>query len=144
MSLEWTGRGPGVVMHVRCPERLPEELYRQVLEQMGELLPVVQALPPTAALADLRGALRYHGATASHLGEMLRLRTVSRFGADVRVGIGPTRSRQVRGFLKASDRELAGHLRSRRRSCSRLRQQGLTACARESRVPVPARARARA
>ncbi|WP_331724030.1 hypothetical protein [Streptomyces sp. NBC_00005] len=90
MSLEWTGRGPGVVMHVRCPQRLPEELYRQVLEQMGELSPVVQALPPTAALADLRGALRYHGATASHLGEMLRLRTVSRFGADVRVGIGPT------------------------------------------------------
>ncbi|MGW3289436.1 DNA polymerase Y family protein [Streptomyces sp. NPDC001002] len=90
MSPEWTGRRPGVVMHVRCPDRVPEELYWQVLEQMGELSPVVQALPPTAALVDLRGALRYHGATASHLGDVLRLRTVSRFGIDVRVGIGPT------------------------------------------------------
>ncbi|MFJ9250480.1 hypothetical protein [Streptomyces sp. NPDC101776] len=90
MSMEWTGRRPGVVMHVRCPERLPEEVYRQVLEQLGELSPVVQALPPTAALADLRGALRYHGAAAAHLGDVLRLRTVSRYGIDVRVGIGPT------------------------------------------------------
>ncbi|MFJ3899657.1 hypothetical protein [Streptomyces sp. NPDC090083] len=90
MSMEWTGRRPGVVMHVRCPDRLPEEGYRQVLEQMAELSPVVQALPPTAALVDLRGALRYHGATAAHLGDVLRLRTVSRYGIDVRVGIGPT------------------------------------------------------
>ncbi|WP_406126871.1 hypothetical protein [Streptomyces sp. NBC_00989] len=90
MSTKPTGRRPGVVMHVRCPDRLPEETYRQVLEQMRELSPVVQALPPTAALVDLRGALRYHGATASHLGEILRLRTVSRYGVDVRVGIGPT------------------------------------------------------
>lgn len=73
---------------------------------------MVQALPSTAALADLRGALRYHGATASHLGEILRLRTVSRYGVDVRVGIGPTGSRQVRGFLKAQGRELDGHLKA--------------------------------
>jgi DNA polymerase-4 len=79
-----------VVMHVRCQDRLPEELYRQVLEQLAELSPVVQALPPSAALADVRGALRYHGATAAHLGDVLRLRTVSRYGIDVRVGIGPT------------------------------------------------------
>ncbi|MER7841524.1 hypothetical protein ABTY98_37980 [Streptomyces sp. NPDC096040] len=90
MSAESTGRRPGVVMHVRCPDRLPQETYRQVLEQLHELSPVVQALPPTAALVDLRGALRYHRATASHLGEILRLRTVSRYGIDVRVGIGPT------------------------------------------------------
>ncbi|MFI6254366.1 hypothetical protein [Streptomyces sp. NPDC051016] len=90
MSAEWTGRRPGVVMHVRCPDRLPEETYRQVLEQLHELSPVVQALPPTAALVDLRGALRYHGTTAAHLGEILRLRTVSRYGVDVRVGIGPS------------------------------------------------------
>ncbi len=51
---------------------------------------MVQALPPAAALVDLRGALRYHAATATHLGDVLRLRTVSRFGVDVRVGIGPT------------------------------------------------------
>ncbi|MEU1042450.1 hypothetical protein ACFYP4_21520 [Streptomyces sp. NPDC005551] len=83
---------PGVpsVMHVRCPDALPEEAYRQVLEQLSELSPVVQALPPTAALVELRGALRYHGVDARRLGEMLRVRTISRLGVDVRVGIGPT------------------------------------------------------
>jgi DNA polymerase-4 len=49
------------VMHVRCPARLPEESYRQVLEQLADLSPVVQALPPSAALVELKGALRYHG-----------------------------------------------------------------------------------
>lgn len=38
------------VTHVRSPDRLPEEAYRQVLAQIAELSPVVQALPPTAAL----------------------------------------------------------------------------------------------
>ncbi|MEU2340105.1 hypothetical protein ABZ770_44280 [Streptomyces sp. NPDC006654] len=55
MGAESMARRPGVVMHVRCPERLTEETYRQVLEQLHELSPVVQALPPTAALVDLRG-----------------------------------------------------------------------------------------
>lgn len=78
------------VMHVRCPERLPEEVYRQVLEQLAQLSPVVQALPPSAALVELRGALRYHGVDARRLGEVLRIRTISRLGVDVRVGIGPS------------------------------------------------------
>ncbi|MGW3099656.1 DNA polymerase Y family protein [Streptomyces sp. NPDC001102] len=78
------------VMHVRCPDRLGEESYRQVLEQLAELSPVVQALPPTAALVELKGALRYHGTDARHLGEVLRVRTLSRLGVDVRVGIGPS------------------------------------------------------
>ncbi|OIJ68850.1 DNA polymerase Y family protein [Streptomyces mangrovisoli] len=93
MRTQTIGRGPGgpgVVMHVRCPDRVPEEAYRQVLEQLAELSAVVQALPPTAALAELRGALRYHGSEARRLGEVLRVRTISRLGVDVRVGIGPT------------------------------------------------------
>ncbi|WP_440581078.1 DNA polymerase Y family protein [Streptomyces sp. PT19] len=79
-----------VVMHVRCPDRLPEETYRQVLEELAGLSPVVQALPPTAALVDLTGAIRYHGTTAHGLGEVLRVRMISRLGVDVRVGIGPS------------------------------------------------------
>ncbi|MFF4539982.1 hypothetical protein [Streptomyces aureus] len=78
------------VMHVRCPDRLGEDLYRQVLEQMAELSPVVQALPPTAALMELKGALRYHGTDAARLGEVLRVRTISRLGVDIRVGVGPS------------------------------------------------------
>lgn len=37
---------------------------------------------------DLRGALRYHGVDARRLGEVLRVRTVSRLVVDVCVGIG--------------------------------------------------------
>ncbi|MEU6366569.1 hypothetical protein ABZ876_12705 [Streptomyces sp. NPDC046931] len=78
------------VMHVRGPERLPEELYRQLLELLADLSPVVQALPPSCALVELKGALRYHGTDAAHLGEVLRVRSISRLGVDVRVGVGPT------------------------------------------------------
>ncbi|MFF5538541.1 hypothetical protein ACFY71_39850 [Streptomyces cinerochromogenes] len=78
------------VMHVRCPDRLPEEIYRRVLELLAGLSPVVQALPPSAALVELKGALRYHGTDAAHLGEILRVRTISHLGVDVRVGVGST------------------------------------------------------
>ncbi|MFG2636728.1 hypothetical protein ACGFX8_23105 [Streptomyces sp. NPDC048362] len=78
------------VMHVRCPDRLPEEAYRQVLELLAALGPVVQALPPTCALVELNGAVRYHATDAQRLGEMLRVRSICRLGIDVRVGIGPT------------------------------------------------------
>jgi DNA polymerase-4 len=42
---------------VRCPDRLDQEVYRQVLEQLAELSPVVQALARTATLVELKGAL---------------------------------------------------------------------------------------
>ncbi|MFF9809981.1 hypothetical protein ACF1G5_33565 [Streptomyces coeruleorubidus] len=42
---------------MRCPDRLPEATCRQVLDQLAELSPVVQAAP-SAALAELKGALR--------------------------------------------------------------------------------------
>jgi DNA polymerase-4 len=90
MTAERKAREVSTVMHVRCPDRLPQETYRQVLEQLAELSPVVQALPPSAALVELKGALRYHGAGARRLGEVLRVRTISRLGVDVRVGIGPS------------------------------------------------------
>ncbi|MEU0027353.1 hypothetical protein [Streptomyces sp. NPDC006335] len=90
MSADQRRPSVSTVMHVRCPDRLPEESYRQVLEQLSELSPVVQALPPTAALVELKGALPYYGVDASRLGEVLRIRTLSRLGVDVRIGIGPS------------------------------------------------------
>ncbi|MFC8095343.1 hypothetical protein [Streptomyces sp. NPDC057301] len=88
MATDGTAGQVPTVMHVRCPDRLPEQQYRQVLEQLADLSPVVQALPPTAALVELKGALRYHGTDSRRLGEVLRVRTLSRLGVDVRVGIG--------------------------------------------------------
>ncbi|MFF8595194.1 hypothetical protein ACF061_27850 [Streptomyces sp. NPDC015220] len=77
-------------MHVRCPDHLSEDAYPQSLEQLAELSPVGQAVPPSAALVELKGALRYHGTDTRRLGDVLRIRTLSRLGVDVRVGIGPT------------------------------------------------------
>ncbi|MER6784371.1 hypothetical protein ABT330_07015 [Streptomyces sp. NPDC000658] len=90
MTAQSLPAGQSKVMHVRCPDRLPEETYRQVLEEMAELSPVVQALPPTAALMELKGALRYHGMDPRRLGEVLRVRTLTRLGVDLRIGIGPS------------------------------------------------------
>ncbi|MER6349778.1 hypothetical protein ACWC10_25410 [Streptomyces sp. NPDC001595] len=71
-------------------DHVPEETYRQVLEELAGLPAVVQALPPTAALVDLTGSFRYRGTTPYRLGEELRVRTISRLGVDVRLGIGPS------------------------------------------------------
>lgn len=79
-----------VVMHVRCPIGLPERLYREVLELLADLSPVVQAVPPGAALVSLRGALRYHGVGARRLGEVARVRALAHLGVDLRIGIAPT------------------------------------------------------
>ena len=89
-SVDAEAGGVPTVMHVRCPDRLREDVYRQVLELLADLSPVVQALPPTAALVELKGALRYHGSEVQRLGEMLRVRILTRLGVDVRVGIGPS------------------------------------------------------
>ncbi|MGW5371973.1 DNA polymerase Y family protein [Streptomyces sp. NPDC004009] len=85
-----SNKAEATVMHMRCPDRLPEETYRRVLELLAELSPVVQALPPTCALVELKGALRYHGTDAGHLGEILRVRAISRLAVDLRIGVGPT------------------------------------------------------
>ncbi|MFJ3308494.1 hypothetical protein ACIPSA_36715 [Streptomyces sp. NPDC086549] len=97
MNADVTARAVSTVMHVRCPDRVPEETYRQVLELLAGLSSVLQALPPSAVLVGLRGALKYHRVDARLLGEILRIRTISRLGVDVRVGIGrPSPSRRPR------------------------------------------------
>ncbi|MEV1025922.1 hypothetical protein [Streptomyces sp. NPDC050264] len=78
------------VMHVRMPGGLAEPAYREVLELLAEISPVVQALPPGAAVVELRGALRYHGVSAVRLAERARIRCLARLSVDVRIGLAPT------------------------------------------------------
>jgi DNA polymerase-4 len=78
------------VMHVRCPLGVPEPLYRQVLDLLTGISPVVQAVPPGAALVELRGVLRYHGVGPRRLGEIARARAAARWGVELRIGIAPT------------------------------------------------------
>ncbi|MFC1430283.1 hypothetical protein ACEZDB_06355 [Streptacidiphilus sp. N1-3] len=67
------------------------ETYRQVFTVLADLTPVVQALPPYAALLDLTGALRYFDRTPAELAQLLQLKVVARFGIQTTVGIGPNR-----------------------------------------------------
>ncbi|MEU7064873.1 hypothetical protein [Streptomyces sp. NPDC046161] len=78
------------ILHVRCAPALTGEGYREVLELLREFSPVVQALPPRAALVQVGGAQRYFGADAARIAEVVRLRAVARLGTDVRIGVATT------------------------------------------------------
>ncbi|WP_433892529.1 DNA polymerase Y family protein [Streptomyces sp. CA-111067] len=77
------------VLHVRCRQGTGEAGYRALLDLACDVSPVVQVLPPTAALVDVAGALRYWDASPWDLGMRLRLRAAALLGIDVRVGAGP-------------------------------------------------------
>ncbi|MER7108851.1 hypothetical protein [Streptomyces sp. NPDC000229] len=47
------------ILHVRWPRDVDPELYRLLLGLVADVTPVVQALPPSAAVADVSGSLRF-------------------------------------------------------------------------------------
>ncbi|MET9910579.1 hypothetical protein ABZZ74_27905 [Streptomyces sp. NPDC006476] len=60
-----------------------------LLGLLEEFTPVVEALPPDAALADLRGAERYFGRGAVELASVIRVRALALYGVDCVIGAGP-------------------------------------------------------
>ncbi|GHH18331.1 DNA polymerase Y family protein [Streptomyces lanatus] len=60
-----------------------------LLGLLEDFTPVVQALPPDAALADLRGAERYFGRDAVELASVIRVRALAHHGVDCVIGAGP-------------------------------------------------------
>ncbi|MGK5632001.1 DNA polymerase Y family protein [Streptomyces sp. URMC 123] len=76
-----------VRFHPLSSEPLGEEAYEGLLALLGEFTPVVEALPPDAALADVRGALRYFRRDAAQLAELVRVRALARYGADCVIGV---------------------------------------------------------
>ncbi|CAO0825393.1 UmuC domain-containing protein OS=Streptomyces microflavus OX=1919 GN=Smic_78970 PE=3 SV=1 [Streptomyces microflavus] len=67
------------------------EVYRLLLglRRRGPR-PVVQALPPSALVADVSGSLRYFDRDPSGLARMIRTRALARYGLDVKVGVAST------------------------------------------------------
>ncbi|MCC3777631.1 hypothetical protein [Streptomyces sp. UNOB3_S3] len=85
-------------VHFHAPEgALGEGTYDGLLALLAEVTPVVQALPPDAALMEVRGAVRYFGHDPAELAVLLRVRALARYGADCTVGIAanPTLARMV-------------------------------------------------
>jgi nucleotidyltransferase/DNA polymerase involved in DNA repair len=80
-------------MTILCVRFQLPEMYEGALPGLLALLkeftPVVQALPPDGALADLRGAERYFGRSAVELASVIRVRALARYGVDCVIGAGP-------------------------------------------------------
>ncbi|MER6639084.1 DNA polymerase Y family protein [Streptomyces microflavus] len=78
------------ILHVRCPADVDPQVYRLLLGLVAEVTPVVQALPPSALVADVSGSLRYFGRDPSGLARMIRTRALARYGLDVKIGVAST------------------------------------------------------
>ncbi|GKQ36292.1 hypothetical protein [Streptomyces sp. A012304] len=66
-----------------------EAAFPELLRLLEEFTPVVEALPPDTALADLRGAERYFGRGAVELASVIRVRSLALHGVDCVIGAGP-------------------------------------------------------
>ncbi|WP_433343086.1 DNA polymerase Y family protein [Streptomyces sp. CA-253872] len=66
------------------------DLLPALLATVEGLTPLVQALPPDTALADVRGARRYFGRDVAELAALVRVRTLALHGVVCAIGVGPT------------------------------------------------------
>ncbi|MFF7054302.1 hypothetical protein ACFY94_38690 [Streptomyces griseorubiginosus] len=66
-----------------------EAALPELLGLLEEFTPVVEALPPDGALADLRGAERYFKRDAVQLASVIRVRALALHGVDCAIGAGP-------------------------------------------------------
>ncbi|WP_063794890.1 hypothetical protein [Kitasatospora sp. MBT66] len=82
--------GQVTVLHLRC-HRPSFETYRQVFTVLGDVTPVVQALPPDSALLQLAGAVRYFGQSPAELADVLQTRLAGRLGLITTGGLGANR-----------------------------------------------------
>lgn len=75
------------ILYIHFHDLPDEQIYRRLLALLAEYTPVVQALPPDAALADVSGSLRYFGTDATALAERVRARTGGLYGLCSTIGV---------------------------------------------------------
>ena len=75
------------ILYIHFHDLSDEQLYGRLLALLAEYTPLVQALPPDAALADVSGSLRYFGTDATALAERIRARTGGLYGLRSTVGV---------------------------------------------------------
>ncbi|MEU0660788.1 DNA polymerase Y family protein [Streptomyces lavendulocolor] len=79
-----------MILYVRFRlEPMYESLLPHLVALLGEFTPVVEAAPPDAALADVRGAVRYFGRGPTELAAVIRVRALALYGVDCVIGAGP-------------------------------------------------------
>ncbi|MFE5938617.1 hypothetical protein ACFQ69_24990 [Streptomyces sp. NPDC056470] len=86
-----TGPSPShTLWHVRCrPDTSPED-HRIALDLLAGFTPLVQPLPPTAELAQVKGSLRLFGVDAVELAQQFRVRALLQTGIDTHIGVAGT------------------------------------------------------
>ncbi|MET8474541.1 hypothetical protein ABZY90_34200 [Streptomyces sp. NPDC006422] len=75
------------ILYIHFHDLTDEQLYHRLLALLAEFTPLVQALPPDAALVDVTGGLRYFGTDAPALAERIRARTGGLYGIRSTVGV---------------------------------------------------------
>jgi nucleotidyltransferase/DNA polymerase involved in DNA repair len=79
-----------MILYVRFRlDSVGEATLPALLGLAEDISPVVQALPPDAALIDVRGAERYFRRDAAQLASLLRVRALAHCGVDCAIGAGP-------------------------------------------------------
>ncbi|MFB9558611.1 DNA polymerase Y family protein [Streptomyces roseoviridis] len=76
-----------VIWHMRCRPDTTPDAHRQVLDLLGEYTPLVQPLPPLAALAQLTGTRRLFGVDPGELAQRARIQALTRLGVDLHIGV---------------------------------------------------------
>ncbi|MET9438996.1 hypothetical protein [Streptomyces sp. NPDC006551] len=78
------------IWHVRCrPDTSPED-HRRVLDLLAGFTPLVQPLPPMAALAQVKGSLKLFGVDAGELAQRFRVQVLVQVGIDTHIGVADT------------------------------------------------------
>ncbi|MDX3745810.1 DNA polymerase thumb domain-containing protein [Streptomyces sp. AK08-02] len=75
------------ILYIHFHDLRDEQIYSRLLALLAEYTPLVQALPPDAALADVSGSLRYFGTDATALAERIRARTGGLYGLRSTAGV---------------------------------------------------------
>lgn len=76
------------IIYVQAPG-LPRETWETLLQVLGDITPVVEAVPPDAALADVSGSVRYFDCDAVEIARLVRVRMLALYGLDCAVGVAP-------------------------------------------------------
>ncbi|MFF8610993.1 hypothetical protein ACF06X_34375 [Streptomyces sp. NPDC015346] len=75
---------------MRCrPDTSPED-HRRVLELLAGFTPQVQPLPPLAALAQVKGSLRFFSVDAGELARRFRVQGLIQVGVDTHISVADT------------------------------------------------------